>query len=155
VSTIWTDILSNVVEGIVVALLSALVGLIGGYLLNMVERRFLYARRQTRRLTRFIFSLLLTLGVIFSPTQLDDAGKLYKAIASAPAGITVTAVVSRSSRRTHRLNSKRASRPQQKVPSLHTVSPVQPRRLSKYRASSAYRRLVSRNNNSTPKKTQK
>jgi len=155
VSTIWSNILSNLIEGIVVALLSALVGLIGGYLLNMVEHRFLYARRQTKRLTRFIFSLLLTVGVILSPSQLDDAGNLYKAIASAPAGITASAVVSGSSRRTRKLNSKRVSQPQQKPPSLHTVSPVQPRRLSKYRASSAYRRLVSRNNHIRPKKPNK
>jgi hypothetical protein len=92
----WEDVLSDVIAGIIVAVLGILAGCVSGYAFSLAEKKFSYTNRQTKGITRFIFSMLLAIGVILSPSKLDDARGLSKMVASVPAVITANVIVSRS-----------------------------------------------------------
>lgn len=91
----WADVLSNVIAGIIVAVLGILAGFVSGYAFSLAEKRLSYTSQQAKGLTRFTFSLLLAIGVILSPTKLDDARGLSKMVASVPAVMTANVIVRR------------------------------------------------------------
>lgn len=99
------DILANVIAGIIVALLGTVAGVAGGWVLLIITNYFTPSRKSSNVFIRLLFNFIAALIIILSPSKLDDAQGVNKAIAGIPAILTGNAVIVRKDGRKENVSS--------------------------------------------------
>ena len=85
-SDVLTNVIANGISGI-------LTGIVGGCVMLFAERGVSYTSRKAKGTARFTLSLLLSFGIILSPSKMDDIRGVSNLAASVPAVVTANVVV--------------------------------------------------------------